>query len=122
MIGHQSLELLAGVLATAVGVMQQRIGLASPPDRHHQSIGDELCRHRCAHRPADHTPGEEIDNGSHIEPTLGRPDLREVGNPFAVGCWRFEGAVEHIGSDGGDLPLTQIGRQATPSRTGFESL
>src|SRR5271168_1939611 len=26
------------------------------------------------------------------------------------------------GSDGGDLPLTQIGRQSTPSRTGFESL
>jgi hypothetical protein len=25
-------------------------------------------------------------------------------------------------SDGGDLPLTQIGRQSTPARTGFESL
>jgi hypothetical protein len=24
-----------------------------------QGIGDELCRHRCAHRPADNTPGEQ---------------------------------------------------------------
>jgi hypothetical protein len=55
MIGHQLLELLAGVLAATVGVMQQRVRLASPPDRHHQGIRDELCRHLGAHRPADHT-------------------------------------------------------------------
>jgi hypothetical protein len=33
MIGHQLLELLAGVLAAAIGVMQQRIGLASVSNR-----------------------------------------------------------------------------------------
>ena len=60
--------------------------------------------------------------GSYIEPALCRPHIREVGNPFTVGSRRIEGAVEHVGSDGGDLPLTQIGRQSTPSRTGFESL
>ena len=46
MVGHQPLELLAGVLAATVGVMQQRIRFAASPDRHHQGIGDELCRHR----------------------------------------------------------------------------
>jgi len=30
--------------------------------------------------------------------------------------------VEHVRSDGGDLPLTQIGRQSTPARAGFEGL
>src|SRR5207245_2485228 len=50
------------------------------------------------------------------------PDIGKVSNPFAVGSGRCEGAIEHIGSDGGDLPLTQIGRQATPARTSFESL
>jgi hypothetical protein len=40
---YQTLELLTAVLAAAIGVMQQGIGLAAPPDRHHQSIGDELC-------------------------------------------------------------------------------
>ena len=34
---------------------------ATSPDRHHQGIGDELCRDRGAHRPADDTAGEEID-------------------------------------------------------------
>jgi hypothetical protein len=29
-------------LAAAIGMMQQRIGLAAAPDRHHQGIGDEL--------------------------------------------------------------------------------
>jgi hypothetical protein len=35
MIGEQLLELLTGVLAAAIGVTQQRIGLAATPDRHH---------------------------------------------------------------------------------------
>ena len=61
------------------------------------------------------------DSGN-IEPTLRGPHVREVSDPFAVGSGRIEAAVEHVGSDGGDLPLTQIGRQTTPSWTGFESL
>jgi hypothetical protein len=39
-----------------------------------------------------------------------------------LGGRRFEGAIEHVRGHGGRLPLTQIGRQATPSRTSFESL
>jgi len=121
-IGHQSLELLAGVLAAAIGMMQQRVRFAPSPDRHHQGISDELGRHRCVHRPADHTAGEQIDDGGHIEPALRCPHIGEVSDPFAVGSGRFEAAIEHVGSDGDDLPLTQIGRQSPPSRTGFESL
>jgi hypothetical protein len=70
-ISHQPLKLLASVLAATIGMTQQRVGLAPSPDRHHQSIGDELRRHRCVHRPADHPAREEIDDGRHIEPTLG---------------------------------------------------
>jgi len=44
-----------------------------------------LGRHRCVHRPANHTAGEEIDYGGHIEPALRRPHIREVSDPFAVG-------------------------------------
>jgi hypothetical protein len=44
-IGEEPLELLAA----SIGVMQQCIGLAPSPDRHHQGIGDELRRHRCTH-------------------------------------------------------------------------
>ena len=54
-ISHQSLELLTRILAALVRVMQQGVGLAASPDRHDQRIGDELRRHRIAHRPADDT-------------------------------------------------------------------
>ncbi len=122
MVSEQPLELLAGVLAAAIGVMQQRIRFASTPDRHHQGIGDELGCHLCAHRPTDDASREQIDHRSDVEPTFRRPHVGEVCNPFAIGRRRHEGAVEHVGSDGGDLPLTQIGRQSTSARTGFETL
>jgi hypothetical protein len=35
------------------------------------------------------------DDGSHIEPILRYPDIREVGDPFAVGSSGFKGAVEN---------------------------
>ena len=58
----------------------------------------------------------------HIKPTFCCPQIGKISNPFAIGSERHEGAVEHVGSDGSDLPLTQIGRQSTPARAGFESL
>ena len=77
-------------------MMQQRIGLAAPPDRHHQSVGDELGRHAGAHRPADHAPREQIDDGGHVEPAFRGPDIGEVGDPFAVRSSRFEAAVTQV--------------------------
>jgi hypothetical protein len=47
----------------------------------------------------------QIDDGGHIEPALRCPHIGEVSDPFVIGSGRFEAAVEHIGSDGGDLPL-----------------
>ena len=55
--------------------MQQRIRFTASPDRHHQCIGDELRRHCCTHRPADHPPREQINDGGHIEPALRRPHI-----------------------------------------------
>ena len=99
-VGHQPLELLAGVLAAAIGVMQKGVGLASPPDRHQQRVRDKLRRHLRFHRPADNAAREEIDDGSHVEPALGRPDIDEVGDPFAVGLIGRELPVEHVRRDG----------------------
>jgi hypothetical protein len=44
-VGYQALELLAGILAALVVVMQQRIGLAASPDRRNQRVGDEPGTH-----------------------------------------------------------------------------
>ena len=36
--------------------------------RARENAGDQLRCHSGAHRPAHHTPGEEVDDGGHIEP------------------------------------------------------
>src|ERR1700753_1810278 len=58
---------LASALAAAIGVMHERIRLATAPDRHHQSIRDQLSRHASTHRPADDTPGEQVDHSRDIQ-------------------------------------------------------
>jgi hypothetical protein len=100
--------------------MQQRLGTTAPPDRHHQGIGDKLGRHGRAHRPADHPAREQVEHRGHVEPAFCRPDIGEVRDPFAVGRGSLECAIEHVGSDGGVRPLTQISRPATPSRAGAQ--
>jgi hypothetical protein len=69
-------------------------------------IGDELRLHRCMHRLANHAAGERIGNGGNTEQAFRGPDIGEVGDPFAVGSGCLEAAVQHIGSDGGNLPPT----------------
>jgi hypothetical protein len=49
---QQCLEVLAGVLAALVRVMQQLHGLASAPHGHHQCVGHKLRGHAVMHRPA----------------------------------------------------------------------
>src|SRR6201999_2748159 len=39
-----------------------------------------------------------------------------------VGSGSIKGAVKHVRSDGGGLPLTHIGRQPTPARARFKPL
>jgi hypothetical protein len=85
-------------------MVEQRIRLASSPDCHHEGVGHKLRRHFGLHRPADYAPREQVDDSRYINPAFRRPDIGEVSNPFAVGSRRFEGAVEHVGSDGARLP------------------
>jgi hypothetical protein len=92
-VRHQALELLAQVLAAAIRMMQQRLGLAPPPDRHHQRVSNEPGRHGRAHRPANHPAREQVEHRCHIQPAFRRPDVREVSDPFAFGCGCLEGGA-----------------------------
>lgn len=84
-VGQESLEGRTGVLASSIGVMQHRLRRASPPDGHHECIGDQLRGHRRMHRPADDPSGEEIHHRRDVEPAFGGPEIGEVSDPFAVG-------------------------------------
>src|ERR1022692_2884892 len=58
---------LTGVLAAPIRVMQPGLGLAPPPNRRHERIGEELRGHRRTHGPADDPSREEIDNRGDVE-------------------------------------------------------
>ena len=98
-ISEESLEGLTGVLAASIRVMQDGLGLAPSPNRHHEGIGDELRGHCGMHGPADDPSREEIDARGHVEPAFGGPEIREVGDPFAVGQGGVERSIENIRRD-----------------------
>ncbi len=115
LVRQEPLERLAGVLAASIRVMRHRFGLASPPDGHDQRIGNQLSRHRHLYRPPDDPSGEEINNCSDVEPPFGRPDIREVGHPFAIGGWGIKLAIEHIRRHCARRLRASIGRHPPPS-------
>jgi hypothetical protein len=51
---------------------RNRPTVQTPLLTHNEGIGDELRRHRCVHRPANHAAREEIDDGGHINPAFAR--------------------------------------------------
>ena len=81
---EQVLEVFACVLTSLVGVMQQRHRLAPSPHSHHQCIGHELRGHAGLHRPAHCTARVQVKHHRHVQPSLGRPDVGEVGDPLLV--------------------------------------
>ena len=80
--------------------MQHGIRRTPPPDRHHQRIGHQLRGHRRTHGPPDHPSREEIHDRGDVEPAFGGPEIREVGDPFAVRQRGVEHPVEYIGRHG----------------------
>lgn len=111
-VSHQPLELLTGILAALVRMMQQGIWLAPPPDRHDQRVGNELGCHGVAHRPADHPTGVQVDNGQ-VEPSLRSADIGKVGHPLLVGPVCRELAIQHVACD--DRAFALIFRQSATS-------
>jgi len=109
-VSQQPLEGRTGVLAAPIGMMQDGLRLASPPDCHHQCIGDQLRGHRRMDGPADDPSREEIHHRGHVEPAFGGPEIGEVGDPFAVGRRGRERPVEHIRRDGVCRPHADIRR------------
>jgi len=124
MISHQPLKLLAGVTgyrdrsdtATNQVLPRRQIAMISA------SVTSCAVIVTLIDQPTTR-PREEINDGRHVEPALGRPDISEISNPFAVrrmalrrfgpGRWKRRRSA---------LPFTQIRRQATPSRTCSERL
>src|SRR5271156_2044328 len=102
-------------------MVQQGVWLAASPDRHDERVGDKLRGHFRFHRPADDTAGEQVDDSRDVEPTFGRPDVREVGYPFLVRPLGYklpaEDIVRHYG-----CPKAVVLRKATTPRAGPQGI
>jgi hypothetical protein len=107
---RRSLELLARILAAAIGVIQQGVRPAASPNRHQPGIGDKLGRHGGTHRPSDHAQGEQINLDGNVQPSLRRPGIGKfveqramelkVSNRFTVPICRLHHRELHpLGSE-----------------------
>jgi hypothetical protein len=88
---------------------------------HHQGVSDELGRHRCVHRAANHTAGEESDDGGYIDPAL-RSTRRRSQRSICGWERAFRSCGRAHWKRQRGLPLTQIRRQTPPSRACFKGL
>lgn len=52
--------------------------------------------HAGAYRPPTTHREKKVDHGGNVEPAFRGPDIGGVGDPFAIGCRRFEATIEHV--------------------------
>jgi len=90
-VGQEPLEGRIGVLAPPIGVMQQGLRFASPPDGQHECIGDQcVVVVACM---------DKLTTRRDVELAFGGQEIGEVGDPFAIGRRGRERSVEHIRRD-----------------------
>jgi hypothetical protein len=93
--------------------MHQSLRLASSPDGHQKGVRNQLRCHAGAHRPADHPAREQVDDGRHVEPALGGPDVGEVGDPLLVRPLGLELPVQKVCRHVRNLAIALVLRQTS---------
>ncbi len=117
--GQERLELLAGVLATLVRVMQQCGLRNSAPDRHQQGVANKLSRHLLFHRPANDSTRVKVQNDCDVKPAFAGPDVGEVSDPAAIRRVSQKFPIQDVRRDHGTRSLVM--GQTPPTRPCLES-
>jgi hypothetical protein len=73
-LGQLPLKGMAGVLATAIGMMDQAWGWFTAKARHAQRIDNEIGAHPWLERPAHHFAVEQIKHDHQIQPAFIAPE------------------------------------------------
>ena len=100
-----------GVLAAAIGMVDQARRRLLPLDGHGQGRDGQFRPHVIAHCPADDLPGEKIEHGGQIEPSFGGWHIGYIGKPHLIWAFGGEILVQPVGSDG---PIVTAVRGAYP--------
>lgn len=86
---------IESALCASVGVQDGALGATAKPshiDRVEHELGSQMVRDRPAHA----APGEDIDHGSAVDPSLARAVLSDVCHPEFVGPIRDEPALHVV--------------------------
>jgi hypothetical protein len=105
---------LVHVLAALVGVMQQSGRRWAIPQGAAERGQDQRGRHGPGTSPADDPTAPQIKDGHQVQPAVGRPDGRDVGDPDLVGPARGGPLQSLVGGDGPAVPTVGGSRLAPP--------
>ena len=86
----------AGEPRALIGVDEHLALWLSTPNRHEQSLQDDICRLTALHRQANDPPRVKINHDRPISEAFQRPDIRYVGDPRAIGLLNVELAIQRI--------------------------
>ena len=122
---EEVLVLAAAVLRGAIAVMDEARSGAASSQGVAQRLESQFVADAVGRGPTDDAPGEDVEEDGEEEPALARADLRDVGDPESVGCFRGEVSLHEVGSRGeiaarcGDAPET-LGRLAAQALQAHE--
>jgi hypothetical protein len=95
--GLQDVAVVAGgILATAVGMMNEPGCRTSSLDCHGERGDGEFGTQVIAHRPADHFACEQVEDHGQVKPALGGPDIRDIGQPDLIGPVGTEVLIQQV--------------------------
>ena len=93
------LVVAAGILTSAIRMMQQARRRAPAGQRQAERVEGEVVGDALAHRPADGEARAEIEDHRQVEPALARRDVGDVGHPRLVGHGPLELSRQDVGRD-----------------------
>jgi hypothetical protein len=104
-IGHEPLELLAGVLAAAIGVMSSASSLPHRQIVITSASVTSCAVKRCTNRPADNAPGKDRRPRPRRASLLSSKHMSgAIHLQLGTDVSKVESTIEHVWSDGGRLP------------------
>ena len=85
MLTQQRLKSVAGVLGSAVGVVEQSGRGTAPSSGHLKGLDGQGGGESLTHRPADNPPGVGVHDGRQVEPAFPCADRGDIRNPALIG-------------------------------------
>ena len=107
--GLQDVAILArGVLAAAIGMMDEACSRAAPLDCHDERGDGEFGTHVLAHGPANHLAGEQVEDRGQVEPALAGRNVGDIRQLDLIGPVRDQILLEQFAATGRQCLLSVV--------------